>query len=292
MNRYGITLVLSLCIGLSISHAQGAEAKDTSSKIAWQTDYAKAMTAADHQNKMMFVYFCDCCGDTACQRFEADVLEQPQVREKLNEYVCVRLPLDAKITISGKKVVLLEHPSFQEMLGCSGMAIVDFRTTDSQLRGKIASMFPITEKLTYSPDQVSVILNLPTGTLTQRTLIYAVRVHPDRPASTDSELNTMLLDEAESHSQYQADIRLQGHHTWESRFQRILSRLHGGTPREVCDESWPGEHLVEAAIECVRCWRLSSGHWNAVSSPSRSFGYDMKRGSNGIWYATGILGSR
>ncbi|MCX7429404.1 MAG: hypothetical protein NTW96_27740, partial [Planctomycetia bacterium] len=66
----------------------------------------------------------------------------------------------------------------------------------------------------------------------------------------------------------------------------------GISAREVCAESWPGERLVEAAIECVRCWRLSSGHWNAVRSSQRVFGYDMKCGANGVWYATGILGGQ
>jgi hypothetical protein len=47
--------------------------------------------------------------------------------------------------------------------------------------------------------------------------------------------------------------------------------------------------LVAAAIDCVHSWRQSSGHWSAVRSRHRFYGYDMKRGSNGIWYATGIF---
>jgi hypothetical protein len=201
--------------------------------------------------------------------------------------------LEATITVDGKKVKFMEHPAFQEMLGRPGIAIVDFRSSDAELRGSVASAFPITETLWYTPERMTVILDLPPGTLTQRTLIYAVRIHPERPASTDSEPSGDLLSEAQSHSQYQADIRRQGHHAWESRFHRILSRLPGGlSPREVCAESWPGENLVEAAIECVRCWRLSDGHWNAVRASNRCFGYDMKRGANGVWYATGIFGAR
>jgi hypothetical protein len=83
---------------------------------------------------------------------------------------------------------------------------------------------------------------------------------------------------------------LQGHHNWETRFVRITSTLDVLSAREVCAESWPGEHLLEAAVECVRCWRLSDGHWSAVNAYQPMFGYDMKRGRNGIWYATGIFG--
>jgi hypothetical protein len=275
--------------------ATNGRAKDTAPKpdALWMTDYAKAMSMAERQNKMLLIYFCDACGQDACNRFKAETLDDPRVKAKLREYVCVQLPLDAKITVSGKPVTLLEHDAYREMLHRSGIAIVDYRSTEAKLRGYVVSTFPITEKLTYTPEQMAVILDLPPGTLTQRTLIYAVRIHPDKPASTDSTPSADLLEEARSQSQYQADIRRQGHHFWESRFPRISALLPGGcSAREVCAESWPGENLVEAAIECVRCWRLSSGHWSAVRSPNRVFGYDMQRGGNGVWYATGIFGAR
>ena len=261
--------------------------------VRWLSNYGKAITAAEHGNKMLLIYFCDSSADSPCQRFKKETLDDPQVRRKLQRYVCVRLPLDAKATFQGKPLVLLEHEGYREMLGRPGIAIVDFRSADAKLRGTVVSEFPITEKLWYTAEQMAVILTLPPCTLTQRTLIYAVRTHPDHPESTDGEPNPMLEEEAQSHSQYQADIRVQGHHAWGSRFARILSRLPGvGAPREVCAESWGGQHLVEAAIECVRCWRTSSGHWSAVRARTRFFGYDMKRGDNGVWYATGIVDAR
>ena len=263
--------------------------------VRWLSHYAKATDIAERQGKMLFVYFYDTAADSPCERFERETLQNPQVQRKLENYVCLKLPIDAEIKLQGRqgeKIVLLDHPAFREMLGKPGVAVVDYRAK-SQYAGDVISEFPLTEKLWYTSEQMAVILELPPGTLTQRTLIYAVRVHPDRPASADGELLPLLEEEAQSHSQYQADIRLQGHHGWNTRFQRIRSLLPGGlTPREVCAESWPGENLVEAAIECVRCWRCSSGHWNAVSSQHPCFGYDMKRGDNGIWYATGIFGGQ
>ncbi|MEN6558508.1 MAG: thioredoxin family protein [Thermoguttaceae bacterium] len=287
--------ILSLCLaalllGVSTSEAAAPRLREP----VWRNDYAKATAEAERRGRILLIYFCDDCGQQACSRFKADVLDDAQVRRKLKDYVCVQLPVDAKIRVDGKPVTLLEHPAFQEMLGQPGIAIVDFRHDDPKLRGAVVSMFPITDRLQYTPEQMAIILDLPPGTLTQRTLIYAVRIHPDHPASvTTGLLNSDLLEEASEHAQYQADLGVQGHQYWESRFQRIISRLPGGgTAREVCAESWPGENLVEAAIECVRCWRLSDGHWSAVSAPNRFFGYDMKRGRNGVWYATGIFGLR
>ena len=241
---------------------------------------------------MLVIFFFDPTNER-CTRLEAEALTDRAVCAKLQDYVCVKLPVDTKIGLEGEEKVLIEHPCFQEMRRQPGIAIVDYASSDPSLQEMVVSAFPLTPRLGYTPQQMLVILNLPPGTLTQRTLIYAVRIHPERPASTTGTADPTLLREAESHAAYQARIRLQGHHQWGSRFPRITALLPRGlVAREVCAESWPGQDLLEAAIECVRCWRCSSGHWNAVRSFHNVFGYDMKLGSNGIWYATGIFGCR
>ena len=199
------------------------------------------------------------------------------------------MPLDAKVALEGKDIVLLQHPTLSEMLGRPGVAIADFAHANSKLHGYIVSVFPLTGSIFYGPAEMKVILDLPPGTLTQRTLIYAVRIHPERPASALGRPDDRLLAEAESHSQYQAHIRLQGHHL--RAHDSAIAAMLGCSPREVCAESWPGQNLVESAIECVHCWRQSSGHWSAVQARNRAFGYDMKLGANGVWYATGIFGA-
>ena len=259
--------------------------------VVWMRDYAAAVERADHEGKMLLVYFCSLGKDELCRRFETESLSHPSVVAKLQEYVCLWLPLEATVNINGKRTKLLEHEAFREMLGRPGIAIIDYKHKQRKYYGHVVSTFPLTGKLWYDAEKTQAMLGLPPGTLTQRTLIWAVRVHPDRPASTTGEPDPTLMDEAERHSQYQARIGVQGHHHWGVRFQRIIARLPDGmTASEVCAESWPGENLVEAAVECVRCWRLSQGHWSAVRAAHRLFGYDMKRGENGIWYATGIFG--
>ena len=271
--------------------AQGPPNTSPPTKITWHHDYARAMKLAEEQGRMMLIYFCDPGKRRPCNCFKAETLDHPVVCEKLRDYVCVQLPLDVKVTVDGKPMVLLEHGAFREMLGKSGIAIIDFTHRDAKYHGHVVSSFPITKKLRYTPERMAVILDLPPGTLTQRTLIYAVRIHPDRPVSTAGQVDPNLAKEASSHAKYQADIKLQGHHRWETRFRRINAELPDGlTAIEVCAESWPGENLVEAAIECVRCWRFSEGHWSAVRARHRVYGYDMKRGRNGIWYATGVFG--
>lgn len=258
----------------------------------WLTDYAQGVESARKQGKLLLIHFHGSQEDELQRQFESDTLSNPAVQEGLAQYVCVRLANDVTIEAEdGKTVRLLDSAAFAEMLGRPGIAILDFAHRDAPYFGEVVSMFPLLERHPYTSERMAEILRLPPGTLTQRTLIYAVRVHAERPQSAQGQRDTYLSEEAQSHAQYQAQIRVQGHHQWGSRFQRILGHLPLGlTASEVCAESWPGEHLLEAAIECVRCWRLSSGHWSKVSRPHPVYGYDMKLGSNGIWYATGIFG--
>ncbi|MBN2578514.1 MAG: thioredoxin family protein [Pirellulales bacterium] len=257
---------------------------------SWRTNYGEAYAAAKREGKMLLIYFYRDGEDAECRRFQKETLDAPLLQQKLQAYVCVKTPVEEEIVVEGRTMRRIDHSAFQEMLGRPGIAIVDLKSKDPQLFGKAVSTFPLTKKLWYTPEMLKVILDLPRGTLTQRTIIFAVRTHPDHALSTDGRADPFLLEEARHHSQYQAQIGLQGHHRWEARFPRIAARLRGEPPREVCAESWPGEHLVEAAVGCVYCWRFSSGHWGAVRAYHRRFGYDMKRGRNGIWYATGILG--
>lgn len=302
-----IVTVFLLAVGcLSLATIASGQDRNPATKevkatctIQWGEDYLKAVEQAIREKKYLLLAFttsrsgvhtakCDCS-----RHWETEVLSHPEVTARLGRFVCVRLPLEAKITYEGRQIELLKDNSFTEMLGLPGLAIIDLAHPEPTLFGRIVSMFPLVAGQYYSVEQVKVILDLPSGTLTQRTLIYAVRTHPERPASANGQLDPRLLREAADHSEYQAQIGTQGHHFWEQRFHRINAQLPSGMlAKEVCAESWPRQGLLQAAIECVRCWRLSSGHWGAVSGQQPVFGYDMKRGSNGIWYATGIFGGR
>jgi hypothetical protein len=255
------------------------------------TDYQAAMHEAVVDRKMLFIYFHERRPNAAQRAFEKLTLADRQIKEKLQRYVLLRLPRDASIVKDGVRIELLKHAAFAEMLGRQGVAIVDLAHEGADYYGHVVSTFPFTPGKYYRKEALSIILDLPPGTLTQRTMIYAVRIHPEAPASTQGIFHTALADEAKEHASYQASILSQGHHSWESRFHRINAKLPSGVvAQEVVAESWPNEGLVEACVDCVHSWRQSPGHWGAVRGRHPVFGYDIKRGRNGIWYATGIFG--
>ena len=284
-------------IGVSLAIATLASissvAAETTRPVAWHDDYLAAIKSAKEQGRMLLVHFYDPDRMDLADQFAEHSLNQPEVQKRLLRYERVRVTLDTKIIVNGREQTVLKRPGYREMLGRAGVAIVDFKHAGSRHYKQVVSTFPFPHDRYYGPKTMQNVLGLPAGSLTQRTIIFAVRQHPEAPASTRGTLHPVLKGEAESHSTHQANIHVQGHHSCESRFHRINARVgDGALATEVVAESWPGENLVEAAIECVHSWRQSPGHWNAVRSRHRFFAFDMKRGSNGIWYATGLFANR
>lgn len=286
--------VSAVAFGLALLLPQITQPQITrAAEPAWLPGYHEALDAAEAKQQLAFIWFYDPLTPELNDQFAATVLNNEQVAQKLNDnFSLTRLPIDVQIESSGQQVALLRHPAFAEMLGRPGLAIVDMTAPASPLFRQVVSVCPFTRS-SLSLEHVRILLDLPRGSLTQRTLIFAVRTHPDQPASTIGEFSPLLTRETENHAWHQASIGLQGHHNWDARFHAINAQLPGGLlAREVCAESWPGQSLVDAAEECVDSWRQSPGHWSAVSSRHNLFAYDMKRGANGIWYATGIFASR
>ena len=263
--------------------------------LEWLTDYGEGMSLAEERRKMLLVYFYEAERSVSQQRFEEESLADPDVIDRLRRgYVCVRVPIGQQVRVDGRLQPLMHFEAFSDLNRRHGAAIIDFVHDDAEYYGHVVSVLPLENGKYYrfAPHHLSTVLDLPEGTLTQRTMIFAVRIHPEKPASTTGRPNQTLFAEARSHSFDQARRRVQGHHNWAARFPRISNLLPRGLrAQEVVAESWPGESIIDAAVDCVDCWRQSPGHWNAVRSDQPVFGYDMKRGENGIWYATGLFGN-
>jgi hypothetical protein len=294
-------------------------AETESTRLAWYDDYAEASRAARQSSQMLVLIFCDERHPDAYADYIKHLEGSERFAKAADNFVLCKVPTNFEVVLSedkkeGEKSVLkkvdgsqdeaaetvaaaerpriklMSHPAFADMNGHPGIAIIDYTREKSQYYGRVVSIYPF--KTRFLPaERLLTMINLPEGSLTQRTMIFAVMTHPERPASIQGQFAKELAEESESHSRHQANIRVQGHHQWESRFHRINARLgRGMTAREVVAESWPGQDLVEACEECVHSWRQSSGHWDAVRSRHPFFAFDIKRGGNGIWYATGIFG--
>ncbi len=281
--------------------AHADDTSDTGARPAVTSinDYAAATAAARDAGAMLLV-------SIEPEVTENDVvgshLRQPSVQRRFADsatpWVFCRLPLESTTAIKGTQMRLVDHPSLVELRRGAGVFTVDYahKAADdgpSSVYGRIVSILPRTPGKYYrfATSHIDELADMPAGTLTQRSMILAVRIHPERPQSTEGVADPVLASEAASHSLHQASLGNQGHHNWSTRSRRILSRVgySVSSPVEVVAESWENQDLLDSCVDCVSSWRQSSGHWNAVRSRHKIFGFDIRRGRNGIWYATGLF---
>lgn len=291
----GLLVTLAFCNLLTAAEPPAPAA----SKLPWYTDYAEACRAARISEQLLLIVFHDPRHADIYDEYLASLEGNKRFAKAADNFVVCKLPTNYEVVVpplessedaQHTRIPLLAHPAFAEMGRRPGIVVVDYAHAKSKHYGHVISIYPFKSRF-LAAERVVTMMNLPEGSLTQRTMIFAVLTHPERPASAQGQFVRELAEESERHSRHQANIRLQGHHQWESRFHRINARLGRGlTAQEVVAESWPGQDLVDAAEECVNSWRQSSGHWAAVRGRHPVFAFDIKRGANGIWYATGLFG--
>lgn len=258
--------------------------------FAPQSDYELAYRQALRDQKDLVIHF---RADTRLDR----ALAHPDVRRRLNRYVFLQVP--ATYQFQGKR--LLDSGALAEMGGRPGLAVVSLHDPKLPTHKTVISAHPLmSSRYGWVPScgacEIRTMLDLPpAATLTQRSLMYAVRVHPERPQSVYGLPHRAFLTHARRHSLRQASM-LNQHHAdllSASSYLQSQSGCSVGSASEVVAESWGavvgGENVLEAAFSCVDAWRHSPGHWSSVSRPHRYFGYDLARGGNGTWYATGIF---
>jgi hypothetical protein len=120
---------------------------------------------------------------------------RPEVATRVaDRCVAIRLPMDVKIASGGAEVALLDHPAFAEMQRLTGIALLDMTDDQSPCYRQVVSVYPFARQ-PITADKLAVMLDLPLGTLTQRTLIFAVRTHAEQPGSAWSHHSPFLASE-------------------------------------------------------------------------------------------------
>ncbi|MCI0642843.1 MAG: thioredoxin family protein [Gemmataceae bacterium] len=267
------------------------EQERAAQRETWQADYAKATDLAMKEKKDLLIYFRD-KGELD------DVFENEDVQRKLKNFVCLRVPLDHEF--EGKK--LLSYAVLEDMQGKPGLAIVSYHDKKLPTYAAPVSIHPLTPSRyrwvpSYGVEQLKIILDLPAfATLGQRSMIYAIRVHPEVPQSVFSTCHPAFLEHAQAHSKLQASMQRQHHANLITVMSTLRAKVEGGFggAQEIVAESWGrfvgGENVLEAAFGCIDAWRHSSAHWGAVARRHSYFGYDIAQSASGTWYATGIFG--
>ena len=265
--------------------------------VQWETDYDFARKTAKKLAKSLLIYLYadndlpELPVGSACRKFDTVILDDETVRSELEGYVRLKLPVNAAITDEeGAKIPLLSLPGFEHMLEHPGLIVIDFASRDEPYYGQLTGILPFLRGECPTAKQTETFLTLPPGTLTQRTLVYAVRVHPDQPLSSEGEALPIVVQKATEHALYQAERGILGHQNFSVRSSQVKDVIGTGNPSEICAQSRSGESLFEGAIGCMRAWRYSSSHWSIARKSHRYYGYDMVQSDrNGCWYAVGFF---
>ena len=294
--------------------------------IPWETDYEYAMQTAETSTRQLLIYLyadhdlpelLETTQETfvrkenanvrqltavlpsnqvqlpiasACREFDTIVLDDCFVRSELAWYVLLKLPMDTKVTAEdGTEMSIFSLPGFEHMARHPGLVIIDFAHRDTPYYGQVVGILPFWRAVCPTAKQVVTFLELPSGTLTQRTLTYAVRIHPDNPLSSEGKALPIVVQTATNHALYQAERGVLGHQNFGARSRHVIDMLGSGMPSEICAQSWSNESMFEGAIGCMRAWRHSTAHWSIARKSHRYYGYDMAQGKNGAWYAVGFF---
>lgn len=264
--------------------------------LDWNTDYASAYRQAKRECKMLFLFFRDEHSPAVADAFERDVLSQADLVAPLKEVVRAVLSTNVPQPVEESDVSeddkapgkLLDHRAFEFMYKKQGIAVIDLAHHEADYLGQVVSAHPFTQTRQYTAAAVKTILNLPGGTVTQRSLIFAVLMHPAAPISTtQGKCHAFLCKQARRGSELMAQYESVGHHDWGNRQNEIVIAT-GRSGMEVAASGWGQSTLIDAAFQCVDLWYGSPSHWGIMSSPTTFFGYDLVRSASGNWYGTGV----
>lgn len=277
----------------SLDDLQDVESAQTRriGELDWYTSYSPAFKQARDERKELFILFRDEQNPRIADIYENEVLSSPDLVGPLSEVVRVVLPLDAKRPFRLPELpdqTLMSHSSFKYMYDRQGIAVIDLTDPDSELHGHVVSAHPFTPGKHYTVRSTKIVLGLPSGTVTQRALIYAVRLHPAAPISTtDGKCHGYLCKQARNSSKLMANYESVGHHDWGVRYGEIATNT-GKSAQEVAAMGG-NVPLIDAAVFVVDQWYGSPAHWGIMSAPASIFGYDLVRAPSGNWYGTGIF---
>jgi len=258
------------CAGGLLFLSSLAISQTEEAKLEWMKDYGQAFQKAVEVKKNLFI---------AVEEGEKVFNPTAEQKKNLSNFVLLKIAPDHEVKFSGmdKKIKLLDHEAFIEFPKQPGLLIIEAKTEKN--RGLLISVLPSSRW--NNEREVLALLNLPDGSLTQRTLVWAVRIRPEGAQSTNSQPIEGLMNHARDHSRAQCQRN--------ELFHNLGPAIQYGGRREIVAPSFAGiRFVVDGAIDIIEGWAHLPRHWDAVMSRNSGYGYDMQYNGN-KWYATGVF---
>ena len=259
----------------------------------WHEDYLAAYQEATDQRKPLLMVFTDPAEPDSSASMTSSFADT-QTGALLDGFVRVTMPINTAApsqTPGDFPTLLLEHRSFRHLGVRAGIAIVDLSDPDSGNYARVVSALAAPEGGRYSRDALRSLLELPTGTISQRTLLLTLRSSlPDSVFSRgtfSAELNSL----ANRNSRFMAHYEQVGAYEASERTTAVVQRFGADAKlRELFFASEPGATLQDASEQAVQSWLKSEQDFTGLSNNGTGFGIELFQSpSSGRWFATCLI---
>jgi len=271
--------------------------KNAQESLTWHDDYLRAYSEASREQRYLLMLFHEfSVGDES--DFSPDLIFAPSMRPMLEQFSRVELPLNAAMPTSPESdstdiedalpELLLNHRSFRHLGPRPGLAIVDLTDPESANHARVVSALPLPASGAFDSDQLTLVLNLPEGAISQRTLVFAVQsIVPDSSLAR-TKLSPSLTALAHRNARYQAIDQPIHESEKQARQEKIVEEFGPDVElQELLFASEAGMSIHDAAEGAVAEWTSSPDTLDLLTTPMTASGMDMFQSpESGRWYVT------
>ncbi len=265
--------------------------------LKWHSDYIAAYVEASQKKRYLLMLFRDAIAGGEPLASIDDVFA-PSMRPILEQFSRVELPLNAVMPIladknndsqkKGLPNLLLKHRSFRHLGTQPGIAVVDLTNRSSPNYARVVTVLPLPESGQFQNGSLTLALNLPKGTISQRTLLFAIRSTVPDSSLSMREFNSTLVELAHRNSRYMSSAGQTGSFDQETRQQRIEQEFGPQAELKQLVFATDSEATIhEAALQAVTKWIETSESFDVLDAPATEMGMDMFQNfESGRWFVT------
>lgn len=264
--------------------------------LSWHQDYLAAYQQAIDQQRPLLMVLRDTLEpegtDAGTSAFSATELEP-----LLGNYVRVSMSIGA--TVPGLSAAeaptrLLEHRSFRHLNGRPGLAIIDLTDAKGPYFGRVVTAVPLPENGRFSAELLKRALQLPPGSIGQRTLVLTIRVSLPDSSFANGDPHPQLMQLASRSARLMAQNEQPGSFDQGARIAAVVNTFGNSARMRELVFATPGPTTVQdAAIQAVRQWLQSTDDLAVLNQSATAYGVDLYQSpSSQRWYASCVIVNR
>ena len=271
--------------------------ENIATRLDWHEDYVAAFAEASQRKQYLLMLFRDKT-ETRPRQSSASSLFAPSLQPMLEQFIRVELPVNTAMPATFESTatadqndlpqLLLNHRSFRHLGVQPGIVVVDLTDPESANYARVVSSIPLPGDGLLSTDELMLAFNLPKGTISQRTLLLAIRRNVPDSSLSMREFSATLVEQARRNS------RMMAHSEQSVSFEQDLRReavVREFGPRvELLELVFATENrttVQDAALQAVNSWSASSDSFEVLTTPAKAMGMDMFQSpETGRWYVT------